>query len=156
MFPPNFIVVERNGIDLEINSKKRLLEVLGKYLATAVPSATGEEIFSRLLDRERLGSTGLGLGIALPHARLRRADQPVGAFVRLTKGIDFNAIDDEPIDLAFALVVPEAATEAHLQLLAKLAGVFGDEGLRTRLRTAPDADATLRLLLEAESLAAGV
>lgn len=155
MFPPNFIAVERIGIDLEINSKKRLLEVLGQYLARVVPAVTPEEVFSRLLERERLGSTGLGLGVALPHARLRRADQAYAAFVRLTKGIDFDAIDGQPVDLAFALVVPEAATEAHLQLLAKLAALFGDETLREGLRSAPHADTVLKLLLHGESPAAG-
>lgn len=155
MFPPNFITLERIAIDQEINSKKRLLEVLGQYLAIALPGVTPEEIFARLRERERLGSTGLGMGIALPHARLRRTDQAFGAFVRLINGVEFDAIDGQPIDMAFALVVPEAATEAHLQLLAKLAALFGDEGLRGGLRSAPDAAAIQQLLLEGEARLAG-
>ena len=83
MFPQQFIVLSRIGSRLDIGSKKRLLEALGEMLATSIPSLTPEAVFERLLERERLGSTGLGHGIALPHARMREVKQAVGAFAQL-------------------------------------------------------------------------
>ena len=124
MFPQQFIVISRIGSRLDIGSKKRLLEALGEMLATSIPSLTPEAVFERLLERERLGSTGLGHGIALPHARMREVKQAVGAFAQLENGVDFDAIDDQPVDLAFALLVPEEATVSPLQLLSPPPGSF--------------------------------
>lgn len=124
MFRSGFIVEERIGRALEIGSKKRLLETLAGLLAGANPRLTADLVFDRLLERERLGSTGLGHGIALPHARVKETAEPLGAFVSLAKGVDYDAADGEPVDLAFALLVPESATEEHLQLLAQLAGLL--------------------------------
>ncbi len=152
MFPPDFIVAARIGSNLSIHSKKRLLEVLGEYLADGLPSVTPREIFDRLLERERLGSTGLGQGIALPHARVPKAERAIGAFVSLESGIDFDAVDGQPVDLAFALLVPETATEEHLQLLAKLATMFSDEKLRERLRQAANPDQLLQVIQQWEAL----
>jgi PTS system nitrogen regulatory IIA component len=146
MFPPQFIAEQRIGSALEIASKKRLLEVLAELLASDTPGLSPEIVFERLLERERLGSTGLGHGIALPHARMRDVDQAVGAFVQLREGVDFDAIDDQPVDLAFAMLVPEAASEVHLQLLSQLAAMFDNSELRARLREAPDQQTILRLL----------
>jgi nitrogen PTS system EIIA component len=146
MFPPHFIIAARIGTGLEIGSKKRLLEVLGELLATDDPVLQPETVFERLLDRERLGSTGLGHGIALPHARMKDLREAIGAFVQLQHGIDFDAIDEKPVDLAFALLVPESATEMHLQLLSRLATMFSDPALRDRLRRMASADDILGLL----------
>ncbi|MGA7978679.1 MAG: PTS IIA-like nitrogen regulatory protein PtsN [Chromatiaceae bacterium] len=146
MFPPHFIIATRIGTGLEIGSKKRLLEVLGELLATDDPALQPETVFERLLDRERLGSTGLGHGIALPHARMKDVREAIGAFVQLQHGIDFDAIDEKPVDLAFALLVPESATEMHLQLLSRLATMFSDPALRDRLRRTDSAEDILGLL----------
>jgi PTS system nitrogen regulatory IIA component len=146
MFPPQFIVASRIGTGLDIGSKKRLLEVLGELLATDDPALQPETVFERLLERERLGSTGLGHGIALPHARVKEVREAVGALVQLQRGVDFDAIDEKPVDLAFALLVPESATEIHLQLLSRLATMFSDAKLRNDLREAGSAEEVLEIL----------
>jgi PTS system nitrogen regulatory IIA component len=148
MFRPDFISETRIGQGLEITSKKRLLEALARLLASGPPSMNPDTVFERLLERERLGSTGLGHGIALPHARIKDVSEAIGAFVSTTAGVDYDAIDGEPVDLAFAMLVPEKATEEHLQLLAQLAGLFSDPLMRKRLREAESAAAILRVFAE--------
>lgn len=155
MFPPNFIDAERIGCRLDIGSKKRVLQQLGDLLASSTPGLSAEMVFDRLLERERLGSTGLGHGIALPHARMPRLERAVGAFVQLRTGVDFGAIDDLPVDLAFGLLVPEDATEEHLLLLAKLAAMFSNQMLCKELRSAADAQELLQHIEEWESFSAG-
>lgn len=146
MFPPQFIAVDRIGNGLKIGSKKRLLEVLAELLSSDQPSLDPETVFEHLLERERLGSTGLGHGIALPHARMKDVTEALGAFVQLQEGVSFDAIDDKPVDLAFALLVPESANEMHLQLLSQLASMFSGDQLRQELRDAASADQILELL----------
>lgn len=130
----------------DVTSKKRLLETLAGLLSATSPKLNAETVFERLLERERLGSTGLGHGIALPHARIDNIDAPAGALVQLSNGVAFDAIDDRPVDLAFALLVPQAADEHHLQLLAGLAEMFNDEALRKRLRDGANATELLNAL----------
>jgi PTS system nitrogen regulatory IIA component len=125
------------------HSKKRVLEHAAQLLAKS-DSELGEGIFERLLERERLGSTGLAGGVALPHARMPGIDQTRGAFLKLSRPVDFDSVDGQPVDLVFALVVPEEATEEHLELLAELAGLFHDAGLREELRHA-NAEQALRI-----------
>ena len=96
--------------------------------------------------RERLGSTGLGFGVALPHARLEGIDTAVGAFVHLPCGVDFDSPDREPVDLVFALLVPENSTNEHLEILSRLAELFNEEELRKKLRIAASAKAVFGLL----------
>lgn len=146
MFPPNLITETRVLSRCDVSSKKRLLETLAGLLAGAHPQLTSEQVFDRLLERERLGSTGLGHGIALPHARIGEVDDALGAFVQLRAGVPFDAIDDRPVDLAFALLVPESADERHLQLLAGLAEMFNDEQLRERLRRSETDGALLQVI----------
>lgn len=136
MFPPNLITVTRVRVAAEVTSKKRLLEALATLLAAEHPQPGDAVIFDRLLERERLGSTGLGQGVALPHARIKNLTEPVGAFVQVQGLVPFDAIDDQPVDLAFGLLVPDAATDETLQLLAHLAGMFSDAHLRAALRGA--------------------
>ncbi len=146
MLPPELIVAPRIGCRLEVSSKKRLLESLGELLSSALPALTPESVFEHLVERERLGSTGLGHGIALPHARVPAVTESIGAFVQLSAGIDYDAIDEVPVDLAFALVVPESANETHLKLLSHLAAMFSDAVLRARLREAGSPEEILALL----------
>lgn len=155
MFPPNFIDAERIDCRLEIGSKKRVLQQLGELLASSTPGLSPEAVFDHLLERERLGSTGLGHGIALPHARMPQLDRAVGAFVQLRTGVDFGAIDDLPVDLAFGLLVPQEANEAHLQLLAKLASMFSNDILCEKLRNGADAQELFQHIQEWESFSEG-
>jgi PTS system nitrogen regulatory IIA component len=143
MLSPDLITETRIGCGLEITSKKRLLEALAELLASDHPRLRPETVFDRLLERERLGSTGLGHGIALPHARLQEVTEVQGAFVRTAHGVDYDATDGEPVNLAFALLVPEAANDEHLRLLAHLASLFSDPAIREQLR---EADSPARLL----------
>lgn len=146
MLPLTLITESRIRCRVEVTSKKRLLESLAELLAPAAPHCSPSAVFDLLNERERLGSTGLGEGVALPHARMAGIDDAVGAFVQLEQGVSFDAPDDRPVDLAFGLLVPEAATEAHLNLLAGLAGRFNDPRLRAALREATDASTVLASL----------
>lgn len=145
MFPPQFLVAERITCGLDLSSKKRLLQALAGLLAAGDGVLTQEAVFEHLLERERLGSTGLGHGIALPHSRMEDVTQARGAFIRLRQGIDYDAIDNRPVDLAFALIVPEEANETHLQLLSALARMFSDASLRLDLHAAQSPEEVLRL-----------
>ena len=146
MLGPDLINEARIGCGLEIASKKRLLETLAELLARDHPRLQTETVFEHLLERERLGSTGLGHGIALPHARMKDVGEVLGAFVQTVRGVDYDAADGEPVDLAFALLVPEAANEEHLRLLAHLASLFSDPNMRVRLRESGSRDDILRVL----------
>ncbi len=120
--------------DLECNSKKRALEATSEWLARVIPAFDATELFTALISREKLGSTGFGDGIALPHCRLATCDQVTGALIKLKNGIDFDAIDRKSVDIMFILLVPENATNEHLQVLSTLAGKFGEAEFRERLR----------------------
>jgi PTS system nitrogen regulatory IIA component len=134
--------------DAVVSGRKRLLEQLATLLADGAGGDTEGGIYDTLCGRERLGSTGLGHGVAIPHARSARARVATGAFLRLAEPIDFGAPDGEPVDLVFALVVPEHFAQQHLLLLSGLAEMFSDAEFRQRLRAAPDAAALLALLAD--------
>lgn len=119
---------------VEASSKKSALEELAKLIAGSDPSLTYAEIFGCLIAREKLGSTGLGNGIAIPHCRFSDSKHTVGAFIQLKNAIDYDAIDQQPVDLLFALIVPEDSTDEHLQILSTLAEKFSDNSLLARLR----------------------
>lgn len=114
-------------------SKKRVLEKVSRLLATA-EGLNEIEVFDRLLERERLGSTGLGHGVAIPHCRMPEARRAAVALMTLQAGVDFEARDGQPVDIIFALIVPEHCTETHLQILATAAEMFSDPGFCARLR----------------------
>jgi PTS system nitrogen regulatory IIA component len=146
MLPPGTLDPSRVSIDDTAASKKRVLERAAALLAVEDSEETGsEQVYERLLERERLGSTGLAGGVALPHARMPGISESRGAFLRLAEAVEFDALDGEAVDLVFALLVPEESNDAHLQLLAQLAGRFNDAQLRERLREA-DVDEALSLL----------
>jgi len=137
---------ERVACNLHASSKKRALELLADLLASADPALSQSAVFESLIGRERLGSTGLGHGVAIPHARMRGAQRAVGAFVKLDEGIDFDAADERPVDLLFALLVPEHYTNEHLALLAELARMFSDPELCRELRASCTSEHALELL----------
>lgn len=129
-------------------SKKRALEIASKELSREQDEAGSRQILEELCAREKLGSTGLGHGVAIPHARLEGLDHPAGVMIRLAEPVDFDATDREPVDLIFALVVPEAATEEHLQLLGQAAELFGDEHRREGMRQADSGKAMYELIAQ--------
>ena len=117
----------------------------------ACRQANAEQIYLNLCQREALGSTAIGHGVAIPHGRSARLATATGVFMRLAEPVDFNAPDGMPVDLVFALVVPEHYAQQHLLLLANLAEMFGDAGFRDRLRAAGDSAALYALLAEWQS-----
>lgn len=119
----------------DVSSKKRALEFLAELLAKASASADAFDIFQHLTEREKLGSTSLGHGVAIPHARTSGSDRAIGAFIKLEQGIDFDSPDNEPTDLLFALMVPEHYTDEHLEILSGLASRFSDATLCQNLRS---------------------
>lgn len=129
-----------------VTGKKRLLELLATLLADQQGGEPERRIFDSLCSREKLGSTALGRGVAIPHGRNAALSGAVGAFVRLSEPIDFGAPDGQPVDLFFALGVPEHFTNQHLLLLSQLAEMFSDVGFTQRLRSAPDSVALFAML----------
>lgn len=128
------ITPDRVCWDVEAASKKRVLEILSERITRGNSAVQANDVFDCLLARERLGSTALGEGVALPHGRVAALRTPLGAFMRVVEGIDFDSPDGQPVDLVFGLLVPEESTEEHLQILAQLAEFFSDESLRASLR----------------------
>ncbi|MGE0486710.1 MAG: PTS sugar transporter subunit IIA [Gammaproteobacteria bacterium] len=129
---------DRVAIGVDLASKKAVLERLAGMLASAAPTLKSKDVFDSLIARERLGTTGLGAGIAIPHGRASGAASPVGAFLRTAAPIGFDAVDNAPVDLFFALCVPTEARQEHLDLLAALAGKLSDGGFVARLRAAEE------------------
>lgn len=125
---------------LDASSKKRVFEQAGLLFENhqGIARAT---VYDALFAREKLGSTGLGQGVAIPHGRIKNLKEPLGALMRLANPVPFESPDGHPVSLLFVLLVPEAATERHLQLLSELAQMFSDRGLRDKLRDAADAAA---------------
>jgi len=126
--------------NLDASSKKRVFEQAGLLFENNQGIARGD-VFDSLFSRERLGSTGLGQGIAIPHGRIKGLKEAAGAFFRLTTPVQFDAPDGRPVNMLFVLLVPEQANEQHLQLLSELAQMFSDSGFREHLLNAPDSAA---------------
>jgi nitrogen PTS system EIIA component len=142
LLPPNHVL-----LDLDVSSKKRLFEQIGLLFENSrqIPRS---RVFDSLFDREKLGSTGLGYGVAIPHGRIKTLKEPVCAFVRTAAPIAFESPDGQPVNLVFAMLVPEHATEAHLELLSELAQMFSDAHLREALASTHDIQAAHRLITE--------
>ena len=135
------------ALDMDITSKKRLFEQIGLMFENENRIARAS-VFDALFAREKLGSTGLGLGVAIPHGRIKNLRDTVAAFVRAREGIPFEAPDDQPVRLVFAMLVPEHATEQHLNMLSELSQMFSDDDLREALLAATDPVAVHQLLTE--------
>jgi len=131
--------------DLAASSKKRLFEQIGLLFENRHGIARNV-VFESLFARERLGSTGLGQAVAIPHGRIKGLKDALGAFVRLAQPVPFDAPDGKPVQLLFVLLVPEQATEKHLQILSELAQMFSDRELREQLSSAPDAGTLHRII----------
>jgi PTS system nitrogen regulatory IIA component len=134
-------------IDLYVSSKKRVFEHAGLMFENNHNIARSL-VFDSLFAREKLGSTGLGQGIAIPHGRIKGLREAVGAMIRMHEPIPFDAPDGQPVNLIFVLLVPERATDLHLQILSELAQMFSDKSFRDQLLNVPSADAMHRLIAE--------
>ena len=142
----DLLTQERVSCCPQIGSKKRLMENLSELLARNVPQLSKNEIFDSLINREKLGSTGLGRGVAIPHGRLSLLEQPVSAFIKLEQPIDFDALDGQPVDLVFALIVPENSTDDHLQILSMIAALFSNPAFCGSIRDCRNDACLLQLL----------
>jgi nitrogen PTS system EIIA component len=134
-------------LDPEVGSKKRVFERVG-LLFENNHNIARSLVFDSLFAREKLGSTGLGQGVAIPHGRIKGLKEAVGALVRMGEPIPFDAPDGAPVKLIFVLLVPERATDLHLQILSELAQMFSDPTFRERLSAAATAAEAHRLITE--------
>jgi PTS system nitrogen regulatory IIA component len=145
---PNVIV------DLDVSSKKRVFEQVGLVFENNHQIARSQ-VFESLFAREKLGSTGLGQGVAIPHGRIKGLKEALGALVRLKQAIAFDAPDAQPVGLIFVLLVPDRATDVHLQILSELAQMFSDKAFRERLLAVATAPELHRLILDWQPHGAG-
>lgn len=149
LLPPSNVAV-----DIAVSSKKRLFEHLGLLFENNHGIAR-RVVFESMFVRERLGSTGLGHGVAIPHGRIKGLKEALGAMVRLSTPVPFDAPDSRPVNIAFALLVPEQATEKHLQILSELAQMFSDREMREAMIMAADAASLHQLIVTWHPDAAG-
>ena len=142
---------EHIALDLQISSKKRLFEQAG-LLFENHDGIARSTVFDSLFARERLGSTGLGHGVAIPHGRIKGLKNPLAAVLRVRQPIAFDAPDDEPVSLLIFLLVPEAATQRHLEILSEIAEMLSDRELSERLKSEPDPAEVHRIIAAWEPL----
>lgn len=143
----DFLSPEAISPSLKASSKKQALHDIA-VKASRLVGRDEREIFDTLLQRERLGSTGIGEGIAIPHGKLPKLDRLFGLFARLEKPIDFEALDGEPVDMMFLLLAPEDAGADHLKALARVARMLREPGIHDRIRAARDANALYAVLTQ--------
>lgn len=132
---------------LRASSKKQLLQTLSEAAAERT-GLTAREVFDTILQREKLGSTGVGNGIAIPHGKFARFDRIAGVFARLEEPIEFDALDDQPVDLVFLLLAPESAGADHLKALSRIARVLRDPVRVSHLRATQDPAELYRWLVD--------
>jgi PTS system nitrogen regulatory IIA component len=133
---------------LDARSKKHALELMSQALAASADAASAEEILEGMIQRERLGCTGLGRSVAMPHTRLSGLEHSVGAFLRLDDAVDFDSIDGAPVDLLFGLLVPEDCDDEQIREVRELIERLGDSALQRQLHEADDPDQIYNLLTE--------
>ena len=134
----DLLTEQRTHHAINASSKKMLLDKVASMVAATVDDLNEQTVFDALIAREKLGSTGIGEGIAIPHCRLPNCQQPLGLLLQLSEAIDFDAIDNRPVDLVFVLLVPQDNPEQHLKTLSHLAALFNTDKYRQQLRTAQD------------------
>ncbi len=144
LLPPDGVTA-----DLKVTSKKQALQDLAKRIAE-VAGLQERTVFDVLMERERLGTTGVGNGIAIPHGKLPNLDRLYGFFARLAQPIDFQAIDERPVDLIFVLLAPESAGADHLKALARISRLLRDQSVCDKLRGTDNAEALFAILTESE------
>ena len=147
MLLTDLITPDRIACSVDAQSKKRALERLSEIISDTEDTVSSNDVFESLLARERLGGTGVGHGVAIPHGRLKENSHTLAAFIKLQNGVDYDAADRQPVDLLFALLVPKESTDEHLQVLAQLAKIFSNEDFRQQLRDANNSDEIYQLLL---------
>ena len=143
-------IIAPDGIILDLrscHSKRQVLKELSQQAAAAL-GLDQQHLLDALMDRERLGTPGIGPGIAIPHARLPELDRLVGLFARLEQPVDFESLDDQPSDLIFLLLAPDSADADSLKALARISRVLRDPALRQRLRQERDREAVYRMLTQ--------
>ncbi len=128
----------------EAASKKRIFELAAQRIADTETSLDEHQVYAQLLAREKLGSTGLGAGVAVPHCRAEGVEQALGLLITLSEPVDFDSPDSKPVDLLFVLLVPPEATQEHLELLADVARRFSTQAYCQGLRAADTDDALLQ------------
>ena len=141
----------RSLVNVPGGSKKKALEQIAKLISHEVPELDEQLVYESLIAREKLGSTGFGNGIAIPHCRLKGCETPVSALLHLDAPIDFDAIDGAPVDLLFVLLVPQAATDAHLELLRQIASMLDRKDVRDKLRSAKSNEALYQVVLDEQN-----
>ena len=133
-------------LDFKASSKKHVIQALARHMASDL--ALDERlVFDKLLERERLGSTGVGKGVCIPHARIDGLKSITGMFAKLSAPIDFDSVDDQPVDLVFLLLAPEEAGADHLKALARISRLLRDDSLCTQLRGSTDKSALYAALV---------
>ena len=145
----DLLVPEGVVADLKATSKKQALQDLAKR-AAEVSGLHERAIFDVMMERERLGTTGVGNGIAIPHGKLANLDRLHGLFARLEQPIDFHAIDERPVDLIFVLLAPENAGADHLKALARISRLLRNNGICDKLRGTDSAEALFAILTESQ------
>ncbi|MDD2049026.1 PTS IIA-like nitrogen regulatory protein PtsN [Pseudomonas putida] len=141
----------RSVVNAPGGSKKRALQEIANLIHREVADLEMQDVFESLFAREKLGSTGFGNGIAIPHCRLKGCSSPISALIHLDAPIDYDAIDGAPVDLLFVLLVPEAATDAHLELLRQIASMLDRKDVRDRLRAAGSSEALYQVVLDVQN-----
>ncbi|NKX30912.1 PTS IIA-like nitrogen regulatory protein PtsN [Alteromonadaceae bacterium A_SAG1] len=140
------VSLDRTECAVQCNSKKRILEIIADIAAKQNENIDQATVLNSLMARERMGSTGIGNGIALPHGRLPGLEKVIAIVVTSTPAVDFDALDEKPVDIFFALLVPEEQTEGHLQTLATVAGKLSDKETIKAIRRATTSDDILSAL----------
>lgn len=141
---------ERTQNGVQASSKKQLLDQIAQLAAASCEGLIEQGVFDALVAREKLGSTGLGEGIAIPHCRLAECEKPIGLLLKLDTAIDFDAIDNRAVDLVFVLLVPQENPEQHLKILSHLASLFSDTDFQDALRDSGDAEHLYHQAIESE------
>ncbi|WNZ55388.1 PTS sugar transporter subunit IIA [Microbulbifer sp. MKSA007] len=133
--------------------QKKLLLNIAQAIAEQYPQHDSDTVFNQLIARERLGSTGIGDGVAIPHCRLPGCDSPIGVLCTTQPAIDFDSVDRQPVDLLFTLLVPEDAEQEHLDTLAEIAALFSNSQVRDKLRQAQSSDELYALAIDSTAAA---